>query len=196
MAKEDPKKQTQQGQEVSRSQKSQEGVTRGGYMTGLSPAEFFRMGPFHLMKRMNEEMARMFGELTGSAEGALGGFAPPIEVMERDGNYVVRAELPGVNAKDISLKITEDAVVIEGEHQVQHDETKGGVHVSECRYGRFYRAIPLPEGTKADQATANFENGVLEVKVPVTAKKSQGRQIPIQSSQPAQGAAGSTDKAA
>src|SRR5258706_16337605 len=77
--------------------------------------------------------------------------------------------------------MTDDAIVLEGERKCEHEENKGGVHITERRYGRFYRAIPLPEGAKTDQAQAKFENGVLEVEVPVEQPKEQRRQIPIQS---------------
>ena len=54
------------------------------------------------------------------------------------------------------------------------------MHVTERRYGRFYRAIPLPEGAKADEARAKFENGVLEVIVPTEEQRPKSREIPIQ----------------
>src|SRR5262245_12878325 len=135
MAREEPhmnEKINQQGQEGAG---KLERVSQTRQHSMLSPTEFFRMGPFSLMKRMNEDMARMFGEITGT--GTHGAFAPPIEVTERDGKCLVRAELPGVNAKDINLKVTENAIVIEGEHQARREDNEGGVHVSERRYGRF-----------------------------------------------------------
>jgi HSP20 family protein len=152
---------------------------------------------------MNEEMARVFGELAGDrTEEERTAFAPAVDVREADGKYEIRAELPGLNAEDVKLTVTEHAVVIEGERQAERKEEKGGVHITERRYGRFYRAIPLPEGAKTGEATARFNNGVLEVDIPLEKQQTQARQIPIQSGQenqqgtrqPPQG--GSSNKAA
>jgi HSP20 family protein len=108
-------------------------------------------------------------------------WAPAVEVSEREGNYVVRAELPGLKPEDVKLEIENDALVLQGERKVEREEDKGGVHRTEIRYGRFYRSIPLPEGANVAQARARFENGVLEVTVPVPEEKLQRKQIPIQS---------------
>jgi HSP20 family protein len=202
--------QGQQGQQMARSQQEQRGMARsGGYPAGIAiaPADFFRLGPFSLMKRMNEELDRVFGEFgLNRAEEAKPGWAPAVEVTERDGKFVVRADLPGIKPEDVTLAITDDAVVLEGERKCEREEDKGGVHITERRYGRFYRAIPLPEGAKTDQAQAKFENGVLEVEVPVEQPKEQRRQIPIQSAtqatsgssgtQSSQGTQGSSERAA
>jgi HSP20 family protein len=103
----------------------------------------------------------------------------------------------------VKLEITDEAVILEGERKVETQENKGGVQVTERQYGRFYRAIPLPEGAKVDEAKAKFENGVLEVTVPVQAQKEKRRQIQIEASVPAQAGsapvpaqAGSSGKAA
>jgi HSP20 family protein len=148
----------------------------------IAPMDFFRMNPFSLMRRMTEEMDRVFGDV-GQERGSSGDvtWAPAVEVSERDGNYVVRAELPGLKPEDVKLEIENDALVLQGERQVEREEDRGGVHRTEIRYGRFYRSIPLPEGANVEQARARFENGVLEVTIPVAEEKTQRKQIPIQS---------------
>jgi HSP20 family protein len=168
----------------------------------LTPAEFFRMNPFSIMRRMTEELDRTFNETSGrEAEERV--WAPAIEVAQRDGKYIVRAEVPGLNPNEVKLEITDDAIVIQGERKVEHEETRGGVHVTERRYGKFYRAIPLPEGANVDEAKARYENGVLEVIVPTEEPKSKRREIPIQASgsaeesgaAPASGSAGASGSA-
>ena len=147
----------------------------------ITPMDFFRMNPFSLMRRMTEEMDRVFGD--GGQERQSAGdtlWAPAVEVSQREGNYMIRAELPGVKPEDVKIEIENDALVLQGERKVQREEDKGGVHRTEIRYGRFHRVIPLPEGANADQAQAKFDNGVLEVTVPVPEEKSQRKQIPIQ----------------
>jgi HSP20 family protein len=153
----------------------------------LTPGEFFRMSPFSMLRRMSDEMDRMFGEF-GSHRGREGSiWSPPIEVTEQDGRYVVRAELPGLNPADVKLEVTDEAVVIQGERKSERDETKGGVHMTERMYGHFHRSIPLPEGAKVDDARARFENGVLEITVPVQEQRTKRREIPIESTRSASG---------
>jgi HSP20 family protein len=193
------------GQAVARGSQ-QQGVSSRQYGLGipLTPADFFRMNPFSLMRRMAEELDRAMGEPSGGqGERA---WVPAIEVTQRDNNYMVRAELPGLKPEDVKLEITDDTIVLQGERKSEQEETKGGVHVTERRYGRFYRAIPLPEGAKADDARARFDNGVLEITVPTEEQRTGRRQIPIEGSssgasssgKPAtsSGSAGGSEKAA
>jgi HSP20 family protein len=146
------------------------------------------MNPLSLMRRMTEELERAFVEPNGR-EARERAWVPAIEVTQRDDNFVVRAELPGITPDDVKLEIADDAIVIDGERKVEHEETKGSVHVTERRYGRFYRAIPLPEGAKLDEARAKYENGVLEIKVPTEEPQSKRREIPIQKAAPTEKAA-------
>lgn len=95
-------------------------------------------------------------------------------------HYVVRAELPSLNPDNVKLEITDDAIVVQGERKEEHEETKGGVHVTERRYGRFYRAIPLPDGVRAGDAGTAYDKGVLEIPVPVEEQRGKRRQVPIQ----------------
>ncbi len=142
------------------------------------------------MRRMHEEMDRVFSEAFGGRQGTAGvggglaGWSPAVEVSERDNQMVVCAELPGLKPEDVKVEVTEDAVVIEGERKQEHEEKQGGRWHSERRYGRFYRTIPLPEGASADQARADFNNGELQVIVPVQRPESKRRQIPIGGASP------------
>jgi HSP20 family protein len=134
-----------------------------------------------MMRRMMEDMDQIFG---GQGQESRGGpqrfWAPAIEVSERQGNLVVCAELPGLTKDDVHLEATDDALIIEGERKQESKSEEGGVHRSERSYGHFYRAIPLPQGTNAEQAKANFNNGVLEVSIPLPQQKSNRRQIPVE----------------
>lgn len=138
-----------QGQESTRSSQQAPQTRRGGYPLGfvLTPGDVFRMTPFSLMRRMTEEIDRIFGELGQGGRGNVEEIAwsPRIEVTEEDGKYVIKAELAGVNPEDVKLEITDDSIVLQGERKVEREEDKGGVHVSERHYGRFFRRIPLPE---------------------------------------------------
>ena len=135
-----------------------------------------------MMRRMSEEMDRMFADFGFARSLGEGkGWAPAIEVAERESNYIVHAELPGLKPEEVKVDVTDDAIIIQGERKSMRDENKGGIHRSERRYGQFYRSIPLPEGANTDQIKANFDNGVLEVTVPMPPPPQVNRrQIPIQ----------------
>ncbi len=169
------------GQALARGSQQQGMSRRGGYGFGfpISPADFFRMDPFSLMRRMTEEFDRTFGQWGGHEQGS---WTPAIEVTQNENSYTVRAELPGLKPEDVKLEVSNDELCIQGERKSEHDETKGGMHVSERRYGSFYRSIPLPEGAKTDEVKANFHNGILEITVPTEGQRSNRRQVPIQGS--------------
>ena len=135
--------------------------------------------PFTLMRRMLEDMDRLFEgsgparfastnerELERQIQGAAA-WAPRVEVSERDGRMVVRADLPGLRKEDVRVEVTDDAITIEGERRQEREVEGSGVYRSEVTYGSFYRAIPLPEGANADAAEARFANGVLEITIPL-----------------------------
>jgi HSP20 family protein len=150
------------------------------------------MSPFAMMRRFSDEIDRAFSASWGSGgRGEAGFWAPAIEVSEKSGNVVVCAELPGMNKDDVKLEITDDGLVIQGERKREHQEERGGYHRTERHYGSFYRVVPLPEGAQVEKAKAQFNNGVLEVTVPVPEQQRRTRSIPIESAdsgrKPAQG---------
>jgi HSP20 family protein len=155
---------------------------RGEYPIGLMPQEFFRANPFSLFRRMTEEMDRMFQDVGWEREaGNNAGWAPAIEISQRDGKYNVKAELPGLEPNDVKVEIENDALVIQGERRSESEEKNAGVQRTERQYGFFYRSIPLPEGANVEQAQAKFHNGVLEVTVPTPQQQANRRSIPVQS---------------
>jgi HSP20 family protein len=153
------------------------------------------MSPFTLMRRLTEDMDRMFYGTGGTGGRQAGLWAPPVEVREANGNLVISAELPGLNKDDVKVEVHDDAVVIQGERKREWEEERGGVHRSERTYGSFYREIPLPEGAKGDQAKAQFNNGVLEVTVPIPeSQQRKPRQISIESGEQRKPVGGETGK--
>jgi HSP20 family protein len=117
--------------------------------------------------------------------GELGTFAPKVDLFKKDGKVVVRADLPGVKLDDVSVEITDNAVVIEGERSYEHEEDERGVYRLERSYGRFHREVPLPEGVKAESATATFKNGVLEIAIEAP-ETEQRRRIEVKGEEEAQ----------
>jgi len=108
-----------------------------------------------------------------------GGFVPRIDVVERDAEYRVTAELPGLEEKDFQLEAHGDRLILSGEKRAETGEARGW-RWSERAYGRFRRSIQLPAEVASDKASASFENGVLTITLP-KAEHARVRQIPVTS---------------
>jgi HSP20 family protein len=158
---------------------------------GESHASIAPFTPFALMNQFAEEMEHMFedfglgrnwfGHKLRHGWGEMGHamWSPQVEILERGGQFIVRADLPGLTKDDVKLDITDDALTIQGERKHEHEEEREGVHRTERSYGSFYRCIPLPEGIKIDEAKANFRDGVLEITIPSPQREARHRQIAI-----------------
>ncbi len=91
------------------------------------------------------------------------------EVFDNDDQIVVRLEAPGLEKSDFDLEVLDNYLVVRGEKQIERERTEGRYHVTECAYGRFERAIPLPHEVDSSKARANYKNGVLRIELPKTA---------------------------
>lgn len=138
-----------------------------------NPSDLFSMNPFALMRHFNEEMNRGFGDTAAQI------WSPAVDISERDGKLMVHADLPGLKQDDVKVEVIDDQLIIQGERKREHEENRQGFRRSERSYGSFYRSIPLPEGANVDQTQAQFNNGVLEVSIPVPEEQHKRRQIPI-----------------
>jgi len=120
---------------------------------------------------------KLFRQGAKEAETA---WSPHIDVHERNGQFMVHADLPGMNKDDVKVEVFDDLLTIEGERKEEKNVEREGYTYSECRYGSFYRSIPLPEGVDTSKATADFRKGVLEVTMPMSAsRKPNARQIEV-----------------
>lgn len=126
--------------------------------------------PFAVLRQMLSSMERAFDEWPASpGTNRVEAWAPKIDVMERDSRLITRFDLPGVKKDDVDVEVMDGQLIVSGERKRESEETKGSVYRSEREYGSFYRAVPLPEGCKAEDVRATFVNGVLEVSVPLAA---------------------------
>lgn len=170
-----------------------------GALTRRDPQADFG-SPFRMLERFADEMDRVFDDFgygrltprTGRSwtrspwRGELDEWAPEIEVFHRNNELIVRADLPGLTKHDVKVNVTDASITIEGERKRAHEEEREGVYRSERSYGSFYRVIPLPEGTIADQAKATFKDGVLEIAVPAPPEQVRhGRRLEIMEGSPA-----------
>jgi HSP20 family protein len=151
------------------------------FETPLFRGSLFNMNPFALMKQFADDMDRIWGQMPRMSGD--GGWSPAIEVKEKEGKLLVTAELPGLKKDEVKVHIDGDTLVVEGERKQEKEEKREGYYHSERSYGKFYRSILLPEGAKTDQAAAQFNNGVLEVSVPIPEPKAARKEIPVQDGQ-------------
>lgn len=150
-----------------------------GFALPLFRGSLFTMNPFALMRQFTDDMDRIFAQAPGPA-GEIAAWSPALEVKEQEGKLLVTADLPGVKKEDVKVHVEGDTLVVEGERKQEKEEKREGYYHSERSYGKFYRSILLPEGAKSDQATAQFNNGVLEIAVPVPEVKAKAKEIPVQ----------------
>ena len=127
--------------------------------------------PFALMDRMRDEFDRLvegFG-VPAFTTRAQAMWQPLLEVSERDGTWVVKADLPGMKKEDITVEVTPEGLTLKGERKTEFtDEKKEESYFrTERTYGAFSRFIPLPEHAAAEEARATFKDGVLEIVIPV-----------------------------
>ncbi len=142
-----------------------------------------RLEPFDELRSMHNEMDRLFERFFGLEIPGRETYAwmPLIESFVKDGKLVVRAEIPGVDPKDLDVSLTEHELVIKGERKHEKETKEENYAYREIAYGTFERHLPLPEGVKADELKAKFTNGILEITVPVPTI-SKARKIEIETS--------------
>jgi len=98
------------------------------------------------------------------------GNAPAVDIAEREKEYEITAELPGMDEKNIDLKYSNSMLTIKGEKTEEKEEKKKDYYLSERRFGSFQRSFQLPDGVAADKIEASFKNGVLTVILPKSAE--------------------------
>ncbi|MDY7038983.1 MAG: Hsp20/alpha crystallin family protein [Thermodesulfobacteriota bacterium] len=120
-----------------------------------------------LRREMDDIWDRFFGE-TSLAKTMKGEWNPSVDISETKDNFVVKAELPGLDAKDVNVSISGNILTVKGEKKKEEEEKDEHHHYVERYYGSFQRSFQLPANVKTDKIDANFHNGVLKVVLPKT----------------------------
>lgn len=105
-------------------------------------------------------------------------WSPNVDVVEQNGNYELRAELPGLKKQDIEVLFDDGELILRGERKWEDEDKKENYHRVERRYGKFERRFALPEEVKADEVKAEYRDGVLSVVLP-KAEAPKPKQIPV-----------------
>lgn len=151
------------------------------------------VNPFQMMQQFTRDMGKLFEDFQGFRfpNFLKSGFEPlrveledfdwmpEIEVHQDNGQFIVKADLPGLTRDDVKVELTDKALTISGERKEEKEEKREGYYRTERSYGSFYRQVPLPEGAKIDAATAEFQNGVLQITMPAKQEEKTTRKLEI-----------------
>jgi HSP20 family protein len=109
---------------------------------------------------------RFFGEPFEEVGTAIKTWTPRVDVEETDKDLLVKADLPGVDAKDVEISVSNGALILKGEKKEEREEKKKNYHAVERFVGKFYRELPLPAGTDPDKIVATSAKGVITITIP------------------------------
>ena len=145
------------------------------------------LSPFHGFWDMQSQMDRMFNEMLGNLgrsparqlEGVTE-WAPAVDATTKDGDLVIRAELPGVKPEDVDISLHGNVLSISGERKAEEEAERGGYYIRERSYGSFSRSFTLPQGTDESKVRARYKHGVLEVTVEGAAVVEEPKRIQIE----------------
>jgi HSP20 family protein len=131
-----------------------------------------RWEPARELGTIQNEMNRLFNTFFDAPSPAQtnGGtsrrWIPPMDLVETEGEFVLKADLPGLTEDDVNIELEDNVLTISGERKVDQEHRQDGYYRFERGYGSFRRSLTLPEGVDPESVKASFTHGVLEVRVP------------------------------
>jgi HSP20 family protein len=131
-----------------------------------------RWDPIRELDSLQSDMNRLFDRFfEGRAgNGTSRRWIPAMDLLETEDHLVLRGDLPGMTEDDVNIEIKDNVLTVSGERKAEHEDKGEGYHRVERSFGSFSRSLTLPAGVDAGQVEANFDNGVLEVRVPKPAE--------------------------
>jgi HSP20 family protein len=133
--------------------------------------------PLRALDEMQREMNQLFSRFFGDGEQAgnqgqspIESYVPRIESAVRDNTLYVKADLPGIDPKDVEVVVEGNRLTLRGERKGEYEGAETGYRHREVQYGTFIRSFTIPEGVKAEDIQAKYHNGVLELSVPLPAE--------------------------
>jgi HSP20 family protein len=144
-----------------------------------------RWEPVRELTSLQTEMNRLFNTFFeppsggGGNGGALRRWLPPMDLVETDDHFVLRADLPGLSEDDVSIELEDSVLTVAGERKAEHEDKREGFYRVERSFGQFRRSLTLPDGIDADGISAAFDKGVLEVRIPKPEQR-KPRKVAIQ----------------
>src|SRR5947207_11012075 len=126
-----------------------------------------RWDPFREFSTLQDRMNRLFQQSYGDREEALttSTFAPAVDVYEDEHNVTLKIEVPGIDEKDIDVRIENNTLTVHGERKIEKEEKEENFRRVERQYGSFTRSFTLPSSVDSGQVSAHYDNGVLKIKI-------------------------------
>lgn len=140
-----------------------------------------RYQPWNSMEQLRREMGRLFeGQPSAEEESniATSDWVPAVDIKETEKEFLIHADIPGVDPDDIDVHMEDGMLTIKGERESETKEEKDGYKRVERQHGTFYRRFSLPDTANADKIRAKSKNGVLEITIPKQ-EKAQARKIEV-----------------
>lgn len=136
-----------------------------------------RWNPSREFDLVRSDIDRVFDAFFGArpSNGVTRRWTPAMDLVETDGDLVLKADLPGLEKDDVTIEVKDDVLTISGERKAEHEDRRDDYHRVERSYGSFSRSLSLPQGIDADKVQADFNKGVLEVRVPKPAERKPHR---------------------
>jgi HSP20 family protein len=127
-----------------------------------------RWDPTRELDSLQSEFNRLFDSFLGNggADARARRWVPPMDLVETEDHLVLKADLPGVSKEDVDIEVKDNVLTVSGERKAEHEEEADGYYRIERAFGRFSRSLTLPQGIDNDAISADFTDGVLEVRIP------------------------------
>ena len=147
-----------------------------------------RFEPFREFASLQNQMNRLLQQEAVGREEALlqSSFAPPVDIYEDEHSYTLKLEVPGIEEKDIDVKLENSTLTVSGERRFEKEEKEENFRRVERRYGSFVRSFTLPQTIDSESVSAEYDKGLLKIRL---AKKAEAKpkQIKINIGKPLEG---------
>jgi HSP20 family protein len=135
------------------------------------PMTIVRWEPLREFSTLQNEMNRLFNTVFDAPSPGNGGstlrrWMPPMDLVETEDHFVLRADLPGLAEDDVKIELEDGTLTVSGERKAEHESKSEGYYRVERAFGSFARSLTLPQGIDPEAVTAHFDRGVLEVRIP------------------------------
>ncbi len=122
--------------------------------------------PFAEIETIRQQLDKAFDQLAATRDNSEATWMPAVEFVDAGDNFVLKAQLPGIDPKDVDIQVTREAISISGERRCENTDEKSGCVRSEFRYGKFHRVLTLPARIQNDSVQAECKDGILTLTLP------------------------------
>ena len=122
--------------------------------------------PFTEIETIRQQLDKVFDQLATTRDNSEATWMPAVEFVDAGDNFVLKAQLPGIDPKDVDIQVTREAISISGERRYENTDEKSGYVRSEFRRGKFHRVLTLPAHIQNDSVQAEYKDGILMLTLP------------------------------